>query len=363
MRILMIAGGKTTPSSRYRVHQFVEPFRKLGHIVDVAIAHPSIGWKSPVPRHWKVPYWLSVYTAKYIRIISRLPLLMKASSYDIVFLHRPLTPSHKELWLETVLRHRNARIVFDFDDAIYLVGKNQKKIENIVASSAWVTVGNTYLGEFARQHNQNVTVIPTVIDTDQYFLASERVPGPIRLGWTGSRDSMRYALPLIRPILVDLSRKVDFEFLVVCDARPTGNWDGVKVRFISWSEKTEVASVQLMDIGLMPLKDAPFERGKCGLKLIQYMGCGIASIASPVGVNSDIVVDGETGFLASTQHEWKEALLRLIEDAALRRRMGQNAHARAREFYSIHAVMPLYQDVFESVMQMPLDSGIGTEEV
>lgn len=181
--------------------------------------------------------------------------------------------------------------------------------------------------------------------------AGERAPGPVRVGWSGSRDSTLHHLPLLKDILVELARRVEFEFVVISDLQPP-EIPGVKSRFIPWSSQSEVYDHQQIDIGLMPLGDSPFDRGKCGAKLLLYGAVGAASVASPVGVNQEIIQQGQTGCLAGESREWVDALERLIRNPALRRQFGDAARQRIEAAYSVRAILPRLEAIFEQVTDL-----------
>jgi glycosyltransferase involved in cell wall biosynthesis len=191
--------------------------------------------------------------------------------------------------------------------------------------AAWVTPGNEYLAAYARQFTDRVTVVPTVVDTERYQPAFSQRPGRLRIGWSGSDQSIDFTLVPYLEMIARLQREVAFELVVITNTRPRIATPGLGWSFLPWEEGTEVSGLQTLDIGLMPLVDNAFQRGKCGLKLLQYMAVGVPAVASPVGVNQEIAVHGRTGFLASTEAEWKEAVLALARDGALRQRMGEAA--------------------------------------
>jgi len=145
------------------------------------------------------------------------------------------------------------------------------------------------------------------------------------------------------------ARTEDFELVVIADVPPSVKWLGVRMRYVPWTPQTEVLGLQQFDVGLMPLQDNPFEGGKCGLKVIQYMGCGVPAVVSPVGVNEQIVVDGQTGFHCRSPRDWVERLRLLIRDQDLRHKMGAAARARVEEHYSLQSLLPQMVRLFERV--------------
>lgn len=276
----------------------------------------------------------------------RLVDLVTRSDHDVIWVHKELFPYLPGIF-ERLARASGKPVVYDFDDAIFhqydthrspiVRALLARKLKPILSHASAAIAGNQYLADYAAQYCPNTVVIPTVVDSDRYR------PGPatdgerVTIGWIGSPSTWTYVIPYL-PMLTELAAREDVAVRVV-GAGPRA--DGLAgVESIAWREATEIAEVQRMDIGIMPLPDEEWARGKCGFKLIQYMACGLPVIASPVGVNGEIVEHGVNGFLASSPEEWRTALTRLIEDPALRRRMGDAGRERAVERYSLAAHAP-----------------------
>jgi glycosyltransferase involved in cell wall biosynthesis len=256
-------------------------------------------------------------------------VLREAKHYDWIFIHReaaPLGPPLLERYLKKVL---NKRIIYDFDDAIWIPNTSAEnklasrlkafwKVPQICSWSHTVTAGNDYLCDFARKHSRaRIVRLPTVVDTEQrYNQLKEHVEGPVTLGWTGSHSTLKY-LDEIMPVLQELQERLDFNFVVIADKKPElplRNW-----QFIPWNAETEIPDLLRMDIGVMPLTADTWSEGKCGFKLIQYLSLGIPAVASPVGVNPVILDHAASGYLASEPAEWKQALEALIQDSGKRK--------------------------------------------
>jgi len=349
VKILLLTGSRTDPASRFRICQFVEPLQSLGHDVTLRVPRPSRTWSSPVRSLLLQRLHGAAGTA--CRLKSVVWNLRDAEKYDVIMTNRDLVPNPSVSFLEPWLARRNPRLVFDFDDAIHL-GKREAKLRRILPRFAHLTAGNPYLAEFARKLHKNVSIWPTVVDTDHYKPAPKRQPGPIRIGWSGSTSTARYCLPLLETPISTLAETEKFEFLVISNSDPCIAWKNVKSRFVPWTEKAEVAELQNLDIGLMPLKDEPFERGKCGLKAIQYMAVEVAPLVSPVGVNSEIVLDGLTGFHCRTDSDFVHRLLLLIRNPELRASLGAGSRRRAVEHYSVAALLPRMLSVFKNVADL-----------
>ncbi len=308
-------------SSRYRVYQYLPHLRAAGLQVDNA---PLLDRS----------YVANLYsgTAKdklgLVRAaVRRLWLLRRARRYDLVWFDKELLPYVPDL-VEQLLRFGGVPFVVDYDDAIfhrYDQSKNPivravlgRKIDRVMAAATLVIAGNPYLAERARRAGAKaVEILPTVVDLDRYPAWRPPEHRPLTLGWIGSPSTQRY-LHQIAPALGTYCAEQGARMLAI-GVRPGFSIPGVPLERIPWTDEGEVRSLQELDIGLMPLPDEPFERGKCGFKLIQYMGCALPTIGSPVGVNRDIIVDGQTGFLASSQDQWLTALRTMGASAALRR--------------------------------------------
>jgi glycosyltransferase involved in cell wall biosynthesis len=349
VRILFLTGSRTDPSSRFRVWQFAGPLTALGHQVTVRVPFPSRTWQ---PRDSSfLPARLLQAFGSLLRVASVLWNLRQVVGYDVIMMNRDLVPETRVGFLEPWLARRNPRLIFDFDDAIH-IGVRQKKLRRILPHFAWIISGNRYLADFVRELHMNVSIWPTVVNTDVYVPASNRTPGPIRVGWSGSVSTAQHCLPLLEKPLCKLATTVQFEFLVISNSDPCLQWNGVKTRYIPWTAETEVRGLQELDLGLMPLRDAPFERGKCGLKAVQYMGVGIPALVSPVGVNQEIIVHGITGYHCSNDTDWVERIQQLIRDETLRKSMRAAARNRVANVYSVQALLPTMQAVFAKVAQM-----------
>jgi glycosyltransferase involved in cell wall biosynthesis len=274
--------------------------------------------------------------------------------YDAAFVYRESTLLGGP-WIERRLA-KILPILFDFDDAIYLPAVNRVnsvarilerpgKAAEICALARHVTVGNRVLAEFARQHASDVTVVPSTIDTQAYVIRERPAnPRPV-IGWTGTVTTTPY-LEALQPALASLCRAVDFELRVI--GHPV-RMNGVDVRFVPWNASTEAEDLRPIDVGLMPLPDDPWARGKCGMKALQYMALGIPPVVSPVGVNATIVQDGRNGFHARTDADWTERLELLLRDPALRARLGVAARVTVENEYSTHVHAPRVAKILRRV--------------
>ncbi|MHB1190242.1 MAG: glycosyltransferase, partial [Armatimonadota bacterium] len=223
--------------------------------------------------------------------------LRKLKEYDLVLLQKKLMPAY---WIIAASRACR-RLVFDFDDAVWTSphgnwsilskAKARTRLGAVLSCASCVIAGNEYLARYAHRYNPKVKVIPTCIDTD-YYRPVEHSSKTLSIGWIGSSPNLPY-LAALEPVFARLSSE-KVKLMVVCDKEYRSS---LTTEFIPWDLKAELASIQSMDIGIMPLPDDEWTRGKCGFKSIQYMSCGIPSVSSPVGFNNELIDDGANGFL------------------------------------------------------------------
>jgi len=287
----------------------------------------------------------------------RLHCLLSARRYDLIWIEKEVFP-WLPAWAETWLFRIGVPYVVDYDDAIfhkYDAHQNKlvrmllgRKIDIVMRRAALVIVGNNYLAERARQAGaRRVEILPSAVDLKRYSLRpQQRGKTVFTIGWIGTPLTAKY-LRLVHSALVKVCRGHKARLLLV-GSGPL-HLAGVPVEIRSWSEETEVADIQNFDVGIMPLLDTPWERGKCGYKLIQCMACGKPVVASPVGINKEIVEDGINGFLASSETEWIEALNILRDNQELRQRMGEAARKKVEVQYSIQVTAPRLSELLRSV--------------
>lgn len=289
----------------------------------------------------------------YIRRISR---LLRSRTFDLLWIEKEILP-WLPVWAEHLLLSKLPCIV-DYDDAVFhryeyhsnwmirnLLGK---KIDRVMRSSTLVIVGNDYLAGRARQAGAKwVETLPSVVDVERYSVKKAK-PG-LNIGWIGSPATASF-LNLLQLPLERAVRNSEVQ-LTLIGAGKTDLLPGLNKTLLPWSEKTEISALQTFDVGIMPLPDGPFERGKCGYKLIQYMASGLPVIASPVGVNKEIVEQGKNGYLASTDYEWIEAIKQLSASIEKRQLMGLAGRKRAEENYNLHVTAPRLLKLFQNVVE------------
>lgn len=281
--------------------------------------------------------------------------VIQAKKADVAFLFRetfPLGPPFLDMYLE-----RGFPVVYDFDDAIFLGDTSRansmvsnlkvpQKVSRVIAGATITTVGNEFLASYARKFSDSVRVLPTTIDINKYQPPSERRSGSlVRIGWSGSKTTSAH-LQTIRPVLLRALADLPVELHVIGDPDfrlPVSE----RVKVSAWGPASEIGDLSSFDIGLMPLPNDDWSRGKCGLKALQYMALEVPPIVSPVGVNTQIVSDGENGLVADSEEEWLEAIARLVEDESMRRKLGSAARETVVESYSGQQWAPFFLETLE----------------
>lgn len=334
--------GELAASTRYRLSQYAPGLLQEDIKIDV---HSLLGdtyvQKSFAGEKYPARYLLRDYLA-------RAALLLRQGKYDVAIVNAELFPL-----LPGLIESRLLRIpyIYDFDDAFFLkysLDRFKKvsfllrdKFNPIVKNAAAVTAGNNYLATYARQWNAATHVLPTVVDTTRYTPVPAKQNGVLTVGWIGSPSTSVYLSELAQP-LAELGREGPVRFLVV--GGHSAAIPGVEVVKMPWSEATEVDMINTFDIGVMPLFDDEWAKGKCAFKLIQYMACGVPVVASPVGANVEVVTN-ECGLLARSSTEWLAGLRTLRDNPSLRQRLGDAGRQRVVESYSLHTAVPKLAEV------------------
>lgn len=351
MRVLVLPRyGALGASSRLRMQQYVPGLRAVGWHVDVA---PLLDDSYVAGLYaGRVPVWRVVRA-----YLGRVRRLLASRRYDVIWVEKELFPWLPG-WLDLALISRRTTLVADYDDAVFhrydehrlglvrqVLGR---KIDAVMRRANVVTAGNEYLARRAREAGCGcVEWLPTVIDLERYPAGKlPKTDGSLVVGWIGSPSTAGY-LKMVAPALAELGRSYPLRCVAI-GARPDQLVD-TPFEAWTWSEDSEVALLRQLDIGIMPLPDAPWERGKCGYKLIQYMACSLPVVASPVGVNLDIVRVGENGLLATDLGEWTAALKVLMDDSALRVRMGEAGRRQVEQEYCLQMQAPRVAKIFQDV--------------
>jgi glycosyltransferase involved in cell wall biosynthesis len=331
-------------SSRYRIWQYVPLFERAGHEAEV---WPLLddGYLMELytrgRRGWR---WLATGYGR------RLLGALRVRRFDVVICEQEVCP-FLPAFIEFFFQHLNPRLFVDYDDAAYANYSRwpifQQKIPRIMAIAETVVVGNNYLARYAQQFSKRVCVIPTVVDLSRYPNHKHAgLSGAIRVAWIGTPVTARLLKPLI-PVMERLQYahpRLSFRLIGAGDGFLR---NGLRAETVAWSEQTETSLLSECDIGIMPLLDEEYARAKCGLKLIQYMACGLPVVASPVGVNTEIVEEGKNGYLASSEEEWFAKLDKLIRDAELRMSLGKAGRAKVSDGYTLEHGFSKWQQILE----------------
>lgn len=342
MKVLLLSRyGSLGASSRVRYMQYLEDFEAQGWSVEISPLFCDAYLKALYGRRNRIALAVRGY-------FGRLYSLLRAKRFDVLIIEKELLPFMPAL-AERLLSGCSIPYVVDYDDALFhrydlhshgLVRRFLgRKIDVVMSNAAVVITGNDYLAERARKAGAiRIEIVPTVVDTDRYQAVRIRGEGPPVVGWIGTPQTSRYLQPLL-PVFEALQREMPVRFVAV-GAREA-DFAGTQVEVWPWAEVTEVSSIQMFDIGIMPLDDTPWERGKCGYKLIQYMACNVPVVASPIGENRRIVKHGKNGLLAETLEDWQRALrCLLISDVSVRQTMGAEGRQGVEAWYSRRVQAP-----------------------
>ena len=341
----------TAPSQRFRFEHYLGELVKNGYQVTVS---PFMGHKT-----WSVLYKPGYYIFKTFGILKgylrRTRDVIRAINYDYIFIHREAAPLGPPIIEWIIARLWRKKIIFDFDDAIWIPNasehnpfvhrlKRYKNTQDIIKWSFKVSCGNPYLQDFAGRLNKNAVFNPTVIDTNYYQPGKfSKKTSKFVIGWTGSHSTMQY-LDFVVPLIKKLEKELDFEFHVISDNNPSFSFESL--RFKKWNKETEIEDLAQFDIGLMPLTDDKWAKGKCGFKALQYLALEIPAVVSPVGINSTIVTDGENGFLCSGIDEWEKTIRMLYNDKVLLDKMRKSTRRIVEDKFSVNAHRNTFLQLF-----------------
>jgi len=338
--LLLSRYGRLGASSRLRSFQYVDLLRSCGWEVDIAPLFTDAYIEALYNERSRWRHVISGY-------LRRLRVLCRSRAYNLIWLEKELFP-YLPAWVEHCLSAMGIPYIADYDDPVFHLYDNHpnslirfalaRKIDQVMRHAATIIAGNQYLAERAKSAGaQRVEVIPTVVDIERYPGANRGEHTRFTIGWIGSPTSSRF-LSLIGPVFAWVTKNFDVRNVAVGARRSTVK--GLPIEVQDWSEKTEVQAIQSFDIGIMPMPDEPWTRGKCGYKLIQYMACSLPVIASPIGVNKEIVDHGLNGFLAGDRRQWQQYLQTLIQNKEIRQEMGAEGRRRVETWYSLQVQAP-----------------------
>ncbi|HTZ38237.1 MAG TPA: glycosyltransferase [Stellaceae bacterium] len=330
LRVAAFTAGENVGSARFRVRQYAAPLAACGIALDEYWPRLTA---YPPRRRWLRPAWLAGSLAE------RLPQLLRARGADVTLLQRELVST-----LPTLEGWTARPRVVDVDDAIHL-HRGGLAARRLARIADLVIVGNDWLAEVWRSWNTAVEVLPTAVDTERYRV--DPLPERPVIGWIGTSGNLPY-LAAIAPALAEACRRFPDAVVAVCCDRPP-ELGRLPVRYVPWSAAVEADFLASLTVGVMPLVDGPWERGKCAFKMLQYMAAGRACVASPVGMNTALLHEAEIGLAASGLDAWREALASLLADRDAAARMGAAGRALAEARYSLAALAPRLAELLHRV--------------
>lgn len=339
MKILVLSKyGYKGASSRYRIFQYI-PFLKISGINNDINCLFNDEYLDQL-------YYKSSRSIKSLikSVFKRLIVLFNIKKYDLIFIEYEIFPYFPAVF-EFIFKIFNVKYIVDYDDAIFhnydlntnkiirLVLKN--KIKHVIKFASGVIVGSHYLFEYVQKWNKNVFFIPTSVNLEIYnTVIPKKDQIDFVVGWIGSPSTSKYLLPLVDIFKRLNDEGIKFSFIGF-DNNLKKKFASIPIKWIDWSEETEIDFIKTFSIGIMPLEDSPWARGKCGFKLIQYMACGIPVLASPVGENNYIVHSGINGFLVNTIEEWYDYIKILSEKKHFLKQLGNNGLKLVENKYSL----------------------------
>lgn len=340
--LLLTKYGRRAASTRFRALQYLPYLQAAGleleirPLLDDRYLEKRLGEGRRAPLHALRGMARRLLTLNDVRRFSLVVIYTDALPYMPPFFERALV-------------RVGVPYVYDFDDATFhqydqhaspiVRALLSTKIGTVIAGATLVMAGNEYLADYAHRFNGSVEIVPTVVDVDRFLPATERrEPGRVVIGWIGSPSTSQYVSE--RAQLWERITADGDAVLRLVGAGP-GALRASHIEHRAWSENTETDAIRQFDAGIMPLRDDPWSRGKCGFKLIEYLSCGVPAVASPVGVNSRIIAHGENGFLCGTDDEWEAALRRLVRDPAMRAQFGARGRELVRQRWSLQHWGPI----------------------
>lgn len=333
-----------SPGQRFRFEQYLKTLEAQGCEITFSILLNE--------KDDRIFYSKGHYFSKALILIKtflkRFFQIFTIQRYDVVLIFREAYFTGTTFFEKAYRKFSKAKFIFDFDDSIWIEAesiankkftwlKNSNKTSTIIALCDCITPGNEFLKQYASQFNKNVVIVPTTIDLEEYKrMDTNKNPDKICIGWSGSFSTIEHFETVV-DALIEVKKIVGTKvyFKVIGDANYRNK--ELEITGLGWSKKDEIKELSEIDIGIMPLPDNDWAKGKCGLKGLQYMALSIPTIMSPVGVNSDIIQDGVNGFLASTKEEWVKKITQLVESPSLRETIGHAGYKTVLDNYSVEA--------------------------
>ena len=345
MNVLFIVPYPTEgPSNRFRVEQYLPELEREGIQYTVRPFYSSSFYKMLQKKGFYIRKLFYLVFFSFMRLLD----VIRSLRYDIIFVHREAFPA-KDYIFEAIFSKMGKVLIYDFDDSIFL--KKPSKIKKILSIADSVIAGNSFLRDYALKFCKNINVLPTCIDADKYTPSLKpKNKDKVIVGWMGTPSTSVYLSGIKKAFKILSNKKKNLEFQIIGASDPCVE-EGVNFVNKRWSLDSEIKDLQEFDIGIMPMPDNDWTVGKCAFKIIQYMAVGIPAVASPVGMNKEVIKDGVNGFFASTCQEWCEKLSTLIESGDLRKNMGKNGRSTIEERYSLKINAPKFLDILKKAFK------------
>ena len=350
IKVASLTGSRTLPSSRFRVRQHVDRLATHGIQIsdfpqpfgaEILLSKLGLGQRlRDVPKYWHKALLLE--SRQFMFILQK---VCASYFYDVIWLSREMYPGRL-----TGERFLKKPMVFDVDDAIWLNKPGGKELCMATAKRSEVIIaGNEFIADWFSSYNKNVLVIPTAVDTVLYKKC-EKNESRFTIGWIGTSSNFESLRLILNPLKSFFQLFPDARFLIVSDKNPNFDLLPINLEFIPWSEEAEVSLINSFDIGVKPLKNDEWSRGKCSFKMLQYMACEVPCVVSPVGMNLDIIKQFDCALAAQSEQDWLSALIALYQDAMLRKSLAQKSRHVIEQNYSSEHISKLLSGVFHKLI-------------
>jgi len=337
IKVTALTPGVRVPSARFRVGQYVKPLGDLGVTVDWRPAPVSA---YPPPARWNRPFWLPLSLA------ARAPGLIASHRADVTLFNREFVST-----LATLEGWSGKPRAFDVDDAIFL-RRGGDYVARLARRMDLVIAGNSFLAEWFANHNPNTVVVPTAVDTDRFSPGPQVERPGVVVGWSGTSGNFPFLGKIMPAVAAAMRADPALKFHVSADRAPRlSGLDAARVHFVPWTPEGEVDFIRSLDIGLMPLPEDDWSRGKCAYKMLLYLACGVPAVTTPVGVNEELLAVADLGLAARDEAGWKDAVLSLASDGVARRAMGLTGRDVVERDYSLVVLAPRLADLLRTAAE------------
>lgn len=325
LKVKVLSGGRNVPSARFRYGQICIPIKEYG--IDMQW-NPTLISKYPPKNKTIRPVWGA------LAVLSHVPGVIKSWGSDVTIFPRELVST-----LVTLEPFTKEPRVFDVDDAIWLK-RDGKFAEYLAKHVDLVIAGNDFLADWFSKWNSDVVVIPTSVDTQKYIPSPNSDHGNI-IGWSGTSSNFQYLYTIEPALKTVLAARPNALLRIIADERPHfKEIPSERVQYIKWTPQNEVSSIQEINIGIMPLVDSVWSRGKCSFKMLLYMSCGKPVVVSPIGMNKDVLSFKNIGYAANSMTEWSENIISLLDQKNLACEYGKNGREVVECHYSVKVIAP-----------------------